>query len=371
MTLRPLSTLGFDEGQITHGPALSAFGAFCAARTPGTWTSYTGAAALASIDAVFTQGHGAGGNILPYINKGAWDPINKKFKVESSQHYDDFRWAKYVEFNDASDTWSVVIDQYNDRNRIPYSDAHGFDHCIVNPYTGKFFLMDAGVENWLMLPDGSTTWSAATPPTPSGGSIIAVGACWWSGIGAQALSGISGSQGAACYLHKDFGVFTAYDPVSNTYPVRFTGINGAADPGPYNNQMEYSVTKNCIVHGGGNGSNQLWRIDKDHTVTRMPAGPHDIGVENGMRMICDPVSGNMLLLGYDELWELNQSGSGTWTKQTGGRAPPAGLPIPSSNFSSSYGGCIFACDTYGVIMHIDWLQDRSPTQARMLVYKHA
>src|SRR5262249_38255694 len=47
---------------------------------------------------------------------------------------------------------------------------------------------------------------------------------------------------------------------------------------------------------------------------------------------CDPVTGNFLLLSAGQLWELNPSGAGTWTQQTGTRVPPSrgGVPGPTN-----------------------------------------
>ena len=61
----------------------------------------------------------------------------------------------------------------------------------------------------------------------------------------------------------------------------------------------------------------------------MPDAPFNVGVNSGMNLVSDHVSGNFLAFGFGQLWELNAGGDGKWTQMTGSRAPPAAILDPT------------------------------------------
>jgi hypothetical protein len=93
-------------------------------------------------------------------------------------------------------------------------------------------------------------------------------------------------------------------------------------------------------------------------------GSTEVGIQHG-NLVNDPVTGNFLLLSAGQLWVLNPSGSGSWTQQSGTRAPPAGVGIPGPSQLDSV--ISTAIDTYGVVAYITF-RGRS---GNFFLYKHA
>jgi hypothetical protein len=163
------------------------------------------------------------------------------------------------------------------------------------------------------------------------------------------------------------GQLRGYNPLNNTV---FYSNNSAA-PGSssdsYHTVLEYSSVKNVAVYGGGTGGNstKLWRLSSNGTVTAMPSVPSgkEVGIQQG-NLVCDPVTGNFLVLSSGELWELNPSGSGTWTQQTGTRVPPSGVGDPNA----LEGVISCAIPDFGVVAYITQSEDVGGT---FYLYKHA
>jgi hypothetical protein len=94
----------------------------------------------------------------------------------------------------------------------------------------------------------------------------------------------------------------------------------------------------------------------------LPAGL-SVGMNtNGGILVDEPVTGNFLLLSGGQLWELNPSGSGTWTQQTGARTPPGGVGRPGS-----VAVVASSIPDYGVVAFIT---QPSNSGATFYIYKH-
>lgn len=164
------------------------------------------------------------------------------------------------------------------------------------------------------------------------------------------------------------GQILAYNPLTNTW---FYNQQGKApfygSGSTYHSLIEYSAPKNVAVYGGGNvASNRLWRLSSDGSVLAMPNVPagKGVGMQQGL-LVNEPVTGNFLLLSDGELWELNPSGAGSWTQQTGSRTPPSGVGRPGPG--SPVGVIASSISDYGVVVFIT-----QPGQngATFFLYKH-
>ncbi len=81
--------------------------------------------------------------------------------------------------------------------------------------------------------------------------------------------------------------------------------------GPYHNLSSYNPVHHIMIFGGGNGSQDLYRLDGDGTTARIADPPRTIGIgydDVGNRSILtvDPASGDYLvywsadgIYGYD------------------------------------------------------------------------
>lgn len=162
------------------------------------------------------------------------------------------------------------------------------------------------------------------------------------------------------------GQIVGYNPLTATW---FYDAHSRAPNYPTNSYslvMEYSAVKNVAVYGGGVAAlTKLWKMDSGATVTAMtdvPSGK-EVGVAHGV-FVDEPVTGNFLLLSAGELWELNPNGSGTWTQQTGGRAPPSGMTSAPNDPNWVTATSI---QEYGIVMFIS----HNPTKKNIYLYKHA
>jgi hypothetical protein len=314
---------------------------------PGTWAQLT----VSNQNAVLGVGN-VSGSAIGYCSTMPWNPHSKVIEIIGSDHNGgNPRHARYVVATNSF----VLVDA---NTGLP--GFHGYDHQAVNPYTGDLYSKLYGSpgpsevrkkvyggSSFVDIPDGPSY------------QTVANGAAWWSG----SFSG-AGAQGALmAYITGDTnGRVVAYNPLTDTWFFSQTMGGG----GTYHTVMEYSAVKNVAVFGGGNDqSRKLWRLNSNGTFTAMPDAPAglDIGMNtNGGILVDEPVTGNFLLLSGGQLWELNPSGSGTWTQQTGARTPPGGVGRPGS-----VAVIASSIPDYGVVAFIT---QPSNSGATFYIYKH-
>lgn len=289
---------------------------------------------------------------ISFSNSCAWDPLAKKAVFVGADHGD--QRGVHAEYSDAANAWSVVATGL-------YS--HGFQHTAVNPFTGDRYIWRAG-DLCKGGADGQFTKVNTFPFLD--GQCVSAALAWWEG----SFTG-AGAQGALiCYSGRGATV-TAFDPLTGQHFAQLTGMSDAN--GFYHVVSAYSKVKNCMVYGGGNNASgsftkQMWRLNSDQSKTRLTDAPFMVGINHGMNLTVDPVSGNFLFYGFGQFWELNPDGAGTWTQLTGTRQPP--LLEPSDQAGGGGNSLVsFPCSTYGVTVYIDARYNRYP-RCRMWAYKH-
>lgn len=314
----------------------------------GTWAELT----TSNLASVILVG-GSTGNMLPYQNNGAWDPAHGLAHIIGQDH--GFGGLRHVQYDEASNSWSLIVSF----GSLGDTGGHGYDHLVCNPNTGDlYFTRYGGAGLARKLYGGSWNLNFANFPASSN---ITYGACWWSG----ALTGVDGGAGAVVIHEAAFGQIWAYDVGSADWPI----VNDTPPPfSPgYHNVAAYSAVHNCMVYGGGNNeSKTIFRWNSNNTQTSLTNAPSgcDIGIQQGT-LSEDPVTGNFLLLSQGALWELNPTGSGTWTQQTGSRVPPAGVNTADNTANSV---CVIPISTYGVTMVVS---ADGGSSANVYLYKHA
>jgi len=299
---------------------------------------------------------GSSGSMIPYCNSMPWDPVSKKIHVVGSDHHNyDNLPAYYNTYDDATNKWVIVT-----RTTL---GSHGFQHLAVNPSTGDLYLLSVPTSGIYKWSNGSFDLIATVPENMS--QLVAMAVCWWSG------SFAGGSpQGVLTVCCGNAGTIHTWNPLTRawrTLPEMLPGQRGE-----YHNVSAYSVKKNCMVYGGGNNyqgllRKSIYRLNADQSKARMPDPPFNVGINHGMNLVSDHVSGNFLAFGFGQLWELNAEGNGAWTQMTGSRAPPAAILDPTVG-----GNALVSvdCSSYGVVLYVDARYNRSPN-CRMWVYKHA
>jgi hypothetical protein len=305
------------------------------------------------------------GTMLHYCNSMPWNPVSKVIEIIGMDH--NYPSLRHVRYSEASNQFVLVADNAG------LATGHGYDHNAVNPYTGDLYHRRySGFSGSISvarktLNASSFSSIASVPATDQ----VAIGSCWWSGSFAGA-----GSQG--CFMVFNSGNATgstkdghiaAYDPLSAKW---FYSQEGKApnygSGATYHSLIEYSARKNVAVYGGGNvAGNRLWRISADGSSVAMPNVPSGkgVGVQQGI-LVDDPVSGDFLLLSAGQLWELDPSGSGSWTQLTGSRTPPTGVGIPGP--SNPQAVIASSISTYGVVAFITQPNQNGGT---VYLYKHA
>jgi len=343
-------------------------GKLAAAMAPGTW------AQLSVKDQDATLGVGPhSGSMIHYCNTMPWNAFDHVIEILGEDHaYGHERYARYDEITNA---FVLVADDVG----FGSSTQHGYDHNTLNPHNGDLYQRFIGQDavgadlpiHGKRKSVGSGTFVDIPDVAGNFYTQIAIGATYWSGAFAGA-----GAQGALLVFNSGSangaasdGQIAMFDPLANKWFFNKTGMAPFYGTGStYHSVAEYSAKKNVAVYGGGNAArSKLWRLASDGSVTAMPDAPAQlaIGIQGGL-LVEEPVTGNFLLLSDGQLWELDPSGAGAWTQQTGGRQPPANVGIPGPNVID--GMFATAIPEYGVVVFV---KQTSQTGGTFFVYRHA
>jgi chitodextrinase len=328
---------------------------------PGTWAQLN----AANQDAVLGVGN-VSGTMIHFCNSMPWNPHSKVIEIVGMDH--NWGMQRHVRYDERSNSFVVVAADDGLGTQV----QHGYDHNTVNPFTGdlyhRFYSGFTGTISSFKKVLGGSSFVAL--PSVSASDQVAIGATWWSGpfVG-------GGSQGSFMLFNSgnalgnaNDGQILAYNPLTNTWFFNKQAMAPNYGSGStYHSVMEYSSIKNVAVYGGGNvAPSRLWRLNQDGTFIAMPGVPAGkaVGIQNGL-LVNEPVSGNFLLLSAGELWELNPSGSGTWTQQTGTRTPPGAVGVPGPGTPEAV--IASAISDYGVVAFIT---QPGHTGATFYLYKH-
>jgi hypothetical protein len=313
------------------------------------------------------------GSMIHYCNQMPWNPQRSAIEIVAMDHNAGLQ--RYVRYNARTNAFEVVqTDTGSSGTR------HGYGHTTVNPNTGdlyhrlaEFDYEGSGplVRKYAM---GGSSFTNLARPSTLFYMQNGIGSCWWSGSfaggGAQGSLMIynSGDSNLPPGSANDGGLY-CYNPLTNSWFYTARGVTpnyGANSDQTYHSVMAYSAAKNVAVMGGGNANNKkLWRLNSDRTVTAMPDAPSGctVGVQAGI--LCeDPVTGNFLVLSQNNLFELNPSGSGSWTRLSGTRVPPSGM----NPTGGAQGLICTPIPGYGAIAYI---QQTGSGGGTFYLYKHA
>jgi hypothetical protein len=257
------------------------------------------------------------GNVLPYAHSASWDPIDGVLHFVGADH--NASATPHVAYSEATNTWSVLAAHVG-RNAF----QHGYDHAALDVAGRTLYLREFGLENHDVL-----SWSIPSGPWQPIPDFPSTG---WAqiGLGTAFIDGV----GYAVYnCGEEGGQIMVYSPSANAW---ITDIKGFGGQSTYLCFAEFSPQHaRLVVGGGGNNANRVWAYDvASDRVVALADAPVELGVSRA-NVTVDPATGNLLVLGYGQFWELDPSGMGTWTDLTGTRTPPAELDPVITNVISA------------------------------------
>lgn len=349
----PGSLLADGGGAIDPSTAIAQL---AASLSIGGWARLT---SVTGQNAVIGNQSGSSGSLIGYGNTAAWNPVNKSIEIIGADHLGGAsNWKQHVRYSVATNSFAVVQGQ----GALP-NIGHAYDHTAVNPFNGDLYHANySGFSGRIPVyrkRPGESTFTLAVDLAAN--DQVTHGACWWSG----AFTG-AGAQGFLLVYDcgNTSGQLRGYNPLNGSTFFSTNSASPGSSSNSYHTVLEYSVNKNVAVYGGGGGgnSNKLWRLSSNGSVTAMPSVPSGkaVGILDG-NFCCDPVTGNFLLLSAGQLWELDPSGSGTWTQQSGARTPPSGVGDSSNGLMSC------PVPDYGVVAYIT---QSEATTGSFYLYKH-
>ncbi len=313
---------------------------------PGSWPDFLQSCSLPGISPdwdVHNSGC-AGNNIMQWADSGIWDAVDQTLLFHGGGHA-----AKtfMILWNAATDTWTRQI--------TPWDSGHAHDQMNAwdpvrrtlyarRSHSTDFWQYDRPSNTWTQLPRVAEHSSRAVGP--SGGLVYFP------------------ERDRVVHAEFTWKKLWEFNPNTNTWTL-LQALDLSAFPSGtvYNTFCEYSAPQEVVICGGGNNSVgtpnlSMWKITATGTVTRLtdlPFEHHNMGVEGiGGLTTVDPVSGNLVLLHYDNVakqttvWEYQiatdtyqqipttlPSGITTADATVGGPVHMIGVPVPQ------YGGIIY------------------------------
>jgi MYXO-CTERM domain-containing protein len=149
-----------------------------------------------------------------------------------------------------------------------------------------------------------------------------------------------------------------YDIAAGEWRAPITGLEGTST---YHCAAEHSVAHGVTIFGGGNDNpTSVWRLDADRSVTRLADAPFAYSGYIEAGVVAEPLTGDFLFFGDGQVWVLDPTGSGTWTRSAD---IPGGIPGPGGDNEEAL---LAPLPRHGVVMYVG-----CDTACRVWLYRHA
>jgi hypothetical protein len=311
---------------ISFSAAGSPLGDLAASMQPGEWRELQTSGLSAAID-----DDGSSQHILTFSQGGrTWNPATREaYFIGGDHNGGNEHWIRYV---DATNTWESLPDPAWFPGGT--TQNHSYDHNTIDPvkqyyfYQTRRYNIQTGVWDFL---------------TTSGLSSASRGHHAWEYFDGLGLVRIA--DGNVHLLRDNAGSWTTLET-----GLTWSGLHPVS---------EYSPTLRAMIFGGGDGSDSLYKLEDDESITALAATPvSQLSMDSfGGLLTHDPVSGEFLYADRNHtFWAYDLNG---WTQ------------LPSLNFitNADVDDCIFIpVSTYGVVLLIEHI---SVGNSKMWVYKHA
>ncbi len=351
----PPPTLNTDGDSVASPCTTSTGGgtlaAAAASMAPGSWLQMTGASLPSGLNLFTSSGGlfsgGASGLSIAYCDKFARDPNGKKFYFVGSDHFGipnpSGAHTIALQYTDATNSWSFI-------GNVPWGVSPGGNATPSHGYEGTTF-DSTNNRLWHNPPYGTVVrdWNGGTS---------------WGSVSMSSLLSYTGSTGNAEFFPERNQVLVAQ--VESGTSAGLVGIsanrtvsqlvnqssNTLSGFGGYSCFNRYSAARKLVYFGGGQGSNRVWTVASDGTVTRRddcPVSPGPSGSGSSHTFV-NPGNGNLIVYSSGSSWrELNPSASAgsQWATKSG-----AVSVLASNTADGSAYGCM-ACPTeYGVVAFV-------------------
>lgn len=336
-----------------------------ASLSPGNWATIT---APANQGTVLVR-EGVGTTETAYSNEATWDGqdhlINYVAKVAGTYPF------RHFQYSEATHLWSIKSSNITQLGVF----GHAYDYNMFDINQRRVYFKSTADRSIYYADAPDYVWSDANKlaawPAPGASDEMAQPAFSWrrgmAGVGSQDggnddLRSPEGAIGLCVAAANGHANFVIYDIQNATWRTNIDVDFPGHTLGAYERWGSYSPTYNCAVAMIWNSVPVAVRLNSNGTATILStppryAGGNSAGEQYAGLFTCDPASGNFLLLHTDgTFWELNPTGSGTWTQLTGSRTPPSDLypfgtacavavPIPE------YGAVLFIASTWHLYKH--------------------
>jgi len=302
-------------------------GDLAASMAPGTWKELeTNGLNANLLDA--GQGH----YILEYTEDAKWDPNSQKYMLIGQGHYAEL---KHITYDAYSNSWVEEAKPY-----WAGGIGHGYDQNAINPLKGIFYFIQFNSPSVYQYNISQKKWSSL-PEVPEVLSCCR-GMEYFPEMGGLILAG-----GGKVYF---------YDDATATWSMLASDLS----MGEYHNFVEYNPVYKVVIFGGGNDSNDLYKIDSDGIVSRLGSAPLPLGIQQSITTV-DPVGGDYLVFGSNGLFFTYNVSTDSWSQQH------TSVPFFSPELDSPINGTVASpVSTYGVTMFLKFYWDES----KVYIYKH-
>lgn len=335
-------------GVAAQAAGASTLGDAAAKLQPGQWTVLNRAGDGAGFDyslIVSCQPGGCYDTILNYADKGLWNPNTREIEFLGKGHMAEHKHVSYSETNNRWVTrtrpgWACGVVSNC------YGMGHGYHHSAMNPATGDMYarIQSSGtVYKWTR----STQSWAQLPQAPS--LEIASALEYSPELGGLLYAGTRNGLGELHLYRESTGSWTQ--------------LAGGLSMGPYHNVAVHNPVHKVVVFGGGNGSNQLYKVDASGKVSAIAAAPAGVGILQSV-FTADPASGRYLLFSSAGGFYEYDVSSNVWRTLSS-----TGVPLfRSDDANRIWMRVAVPVSTHGVVA---FLAEGGDANTRVMLYRHA